>query len=323
MMDLMDLQGEFFQRLRTQGKSKNTLKNYKTDLDCFNHFIEKATSTRDVSKFNTSDIMDYGTHLENKYQSQNSRRRRVQALRMFFDFLVERSVFPNNPVRKIPTSPKFLDIPRPTPLVDTKTLWLYLLTEGKNGQNLMGLTAKRNQIITLLIFGGGLKVSDLAVLKREHIVLGDTPRVIVKPEKRDPYSVELPKVFNLAYQSYIETLEVCKRDSNIEFDDVLFSANPYKILSGGLSPRGLEIIFEDLRHKLMITLTPKSLRQGCIFKWLHQKRGETLIKEWMGVAPSYSLKLYREHMESHPYHDTFLEENYYDVNTNAVKPILN
>jgi hypothetical protein len=97
-----------------------------------------------------------------------------------------------------------------------------------------------------------------------------------------------------------------KRDSNIKFDSVLFNANPYRILSGGLSSRGIEIIFEEFRKKLMINCTAKSLRQACIFKWLKQKHKDSQIKEWLGLAPSYNLKMYKEHLSNHAHDDGFL-----------------
>ncbi len=101
-----------------------------------------------------------------------------------------------------------------------------------------------------------------------------------------------------------------KGHSKIQFDQLLFNANPYRILAGGLSARGLEIIFEEFRKKLMITLTPKSLRQACIFKWIHQGKSDSVIKEWMGVAPSYGMKLYKEHASQHLYNEDFLEQMY-------------
>jgi len=101
-----------------------------------------------------------------------------------------------------------------------------------------------------------------------------------------------------------------KKKSQISFDNLLFYANPYRIISGGLSARGIEIIFEDYRNKLMITLTPKSLRQACIFKWIQQQKSVNLIKEWLGLAPSYDLKLYLEHAPNFLYNEDILEDIY-------------
>lgn len=312
-IELLGLQEEFFKRLGSMGRSRNTLKNYRTDLDCFNHYLREAQKRMDISHFGQNEILEYGSYLQVKYTSDNSRRRRVQALRIFFDYLVERNLFPSNPVRKLTTSPKFLDIPRPTPLVDVKTLWSYLLNEAKQNSDMSKLLAYRNLVTLLLIYGGGLKVSDLTNLKMEHISLTIPPRVMILAERRDPYSVELPTVFTAVFSDYKRLLEEMKAKSQMEFDQLLFNANPYRILSGGLSARGLEIIFEEFRKKLIITLTPKSLRQACVFKWIHQGKNDPLIKEWMGVAPSYGMKLYKEHADKHLYNEDFLEEMYSEI----------
>lgn len=309
--ELFELQQEFYRNLRTQGKSQNTLKNYKTDLDCFNFYLNTEYASVTVANFDQALVTNYGKYLENKYSSDNSRRRRVQALRIFFDFLLNKSLVSSNPVRKLPTSPKFLDIPRPTPFIDVKTLWTYLVEESHSQDKIQELLSKRNQILFLLIFGAGLKVSDLSELKMSDITISNgEARVLIRHPKRDAYTVVLPKIFEKVFADYLAILDEMKGRSQITFDNLLFYANPYRIISGGLSPRGIEIIFEDYRNKLMITLTPKSLRQACIFKWIQQEKSVTLIKEWLGLAPSYDLKLYLEHAPNFLYNEEILEDIY-------------
>ena len=310
--ELYALEQEFYANLRAQGKSQNTLKNYKTDLDCYNNYLVTEYGSVDIKNFDQNLVTQYGQFLEKKYTSDNSRRRRVQALRIFFDFLLQKNLVASNPVRKLPTSPKFLDIPRPTPFIDVKTFWSYLVEESHSQDKIQELLSKRNQIIFLLIFGAGLKVSDLSGLKAVDITLNDhnddEPRVLIKHPKRDAYTVPLPRIFKKVYANYVAILNEMKQKSGIDFDNLLFYANPYRIISGGLSPRGIEIIFEDYRNKLMITLTPKSLRQACIFKWIQQEKSVSLIKEWLGLAPSYDLKLYLEHAPNFLYNEEVIEE---------------
>jgi len=315
LQSILDLQKNFIDHLARKGRSPNTLKNYRTDLQCFNQYLIKEKKNLKMGDFNTKQIELYGDYLQVKYTSDNSRRRRVQALRLFFDYLVEKQIMNSNPVRKIPTSPKFLDIPRPSSLIDIKTLWQFLLTEGQSKNEMTRLLAKRNQVIILLIYTGALKVSDLHQLKREHIYLpiheDEDPRVMVTPQKRDPYTIPLTGVFVPVYEDYLKELTKVTQSQSIEIDEVLFNANPYRILSGGLSSRGLEIIFEEWRNQLMVNLTPKSLRQACIIKWLQEKNEDGHIKEWMGVAPAYSLKLYKEAITKNVYDEKFLLELYY------------
>src|SRR5690606_15569027 len=146
-------------------------------------------------------------------------------------------------------------------------------------------------------------------LKTSRLALkGDTPRVLIEHPKRDPYTVPLPEIFFQVWERYEAALALEKERAGLAFDEVLFAANPHRILAGGLSARGMEVIFEEIRRKLMITLTPKSLRQACIFKWLKLGHNDTTIKEWLGVAPSYSLRPYRDSLKDHIYSDEFLRE---------------
>lgn len=299
-------QTAFLEVLSKQGKSFNTLKNYKTDLSCFNQFLREINPN--LSELGVPLIEEYGAHLDNKYDSNNSRRRRVQTLRAFCDFLIEKGILKSNPVKALTPSPKFHDIPKPCKLTDIKALWGHLIKESQAEKPLPRLIGKRNQMVLLLIYGAGLKVSDMEFLKNEDIINGDVLRVLVHPLKREPYSIPLPLAFNSVYISYLNDLKTYKVTHNLEFSQLLFNANPYKIISGGLSPRGLEKTFEEFKNKLKIEITPKNLRQSCIFKWLHQEQSEDLIKEWMGVAPSYSLKPYTDLMEKNYFDEEFLED---------------
>ena len=311
---LLKWQDDFFKNLEHKGRSTNTLKNYKTDLDCFNNYLSDHKRTTEIGKFSIPEVMEYGKFLEEKYSSDNSRRRRVQALRLFFDYLVEEGYFNHNPVRKVPTSPKFLDIPRPASFAHLKTLWFYLLDNEKEAKSKMEkLIIKRNQMIFLLIYTGALKVSELSTIKKSDFSFGQNPRVLIRHQKRDPYTVSLPNFFRNIYESYIMLLEDVKADSEMNFDQLLFNANAHKIISGGISPRGIELLFKSWSKELVFEITPKSLRQACIFTWLQKGQKEAVIKEWMGVSPSYSLKLYRDHLNSHNYSDDFLAASYQEL----------
>ena len=312
-MNLSSYERDFYDKLRQDGKSVNTIKNYKTDLDCFNNFLQREQKSLIIDGFTTSYLEKYDHFLQKKYSSNNSKRRKIQTLRIFFDFLVAKGPFQENPVRSLPAAPKFLDIPRPTPFSDIKTLWEYLLEEEKSSDPILRITTMRNQVMVLLIFGAGLKVSDIKDLKTASIILNSEkglPRVMIDRRGRDPYSIPLPKIFSTIYKVYLSELKAKKEQDHISGDGLFFNANPYKILAGGLSPRGQEIIFEEFRKKLLLKVTPKSLRQASIFKWLGEGHKDSQIKEWLGVAPSYSLKLYKEHLNDHIYNDHFLEEIY-------------
>ncbi len=309
-INLSILEESFLKMLKEEQKSTNTLKNYKTDLNSFQEYIVKNSIKIDSDILSMSNILQYSHYLDLKYSSDNSKRRKIQTMRIFFDYLVKEKILSSNPLREIQNSPKFLDIPRPATFIDIKTLWVQLIEDSNSEDEMQKLLSMRNQIIVLLVFGAGLKVSTLSNLSQEHIYHEKDPRVLITDGPRDPYSIPLPNVFSAVFLKYRQQLEKMKTKFKMDFTQLLFNANHYRILAGGLSPRGLELILEEYRENLLINITPKSLRQAGIFKWLHQKKKESQIKEWLGVAPSYSLAPYKEIAGQHVYNDFFLEEIY-------------
>lgn len=306
--NLLDKQHEFLQELNRQGKSFNTVKNYKADLQCFNAFLIDKQQHLKIKSFTVTQVQEYSQYLDKKYDSPNSVRRRVQALRLFFDFLLGQNLFQENPLKKMAVSPKVLDNPEPTPFPEVIKTYQLLKKRVKESEGLQELVNARNVIIFHLIYGAGLKVSDMAKLSFGGVLKDKgNYRVLVEHPKRDPYSIPLPPVFNKDYQFYKQKLQEQLRNVDLEIEELLFNANPYKILSGGLSPRGTELIFEDLRRELKSEMTAKSLRQSCIFKWLNMNVSHSTIREWLGVTPSYSLELYLEELKKDPAGKVFME----------------
>lgn len=299
--NLIEKQTEFLDILKVQGKSFNTIKNYKADLACFNGFLVEKQDGLKFNQFTTAQVQEYAQYLQKKYDSSNSVRRRVQALRLFFDYLLSENIFEENPIKKMAVSPKILDVPRPQTFAEVLKVHVLLKKRVNQHENLAQFVHLRNLIIFHLIFGAGLKVSDLSSLKMESILKAKKGfRVMVEHPKRDPYSINLPDSFNADFFQYQELYEKFISNENLDIDELFFNANPYKILSGGLSPRGIELFFEDLRRETKMEITAKSLRQACIFKWLNLNCPHSSIKEWLGVAPSYSLELYVEELQKSP-----------------------
>lgn len=300
-INLIEKQSEFLKLLESQGKSFNTVKNYKADLRCFNLFLTDKQQHLKIRAFTSSQVQEYSQYLDKKYDSPNSVRRRVQALRLFFDFLLAQNLFDENPLKKMAVSPKVLDIPEPTLFSEVLKTYQFLRKKVQTTEGLTQIVNSRNLIIFHLIYGAGLKVSDMAKLHFNSILKDQKGfRVMVEHPKRDPYSVPLPSSFNADFQFYKTHYQQFLKKEELEIEELLFNANPYKILAGGLSPRGTELFFEDLRKNFKSKMTAKSLRQSCIFKWLNQNVNHTTVKEWLGVTPSYSLELYLEELKKNP-----------------------
>lgn len=299
--NMLEEQQDFLRLLERQGKSFNTVKNYKADLTCFNGFVLSKQKNLKIKSFTPTQVQEYSQYLSQKYDSSNSVRRRVQALRLFFDYLLTRNIFEENPLKKMAVSPKVLDAPAPTLFPEVIALQRVLRSRLESSEGLAHLVHFRNLVIFHLIYGAGLKVSDLSKLQITAILKDHKGlRVLVEHPKRDPYSIPLPASFKDIFQAYRSSFEAQQSKQQLDLPEILFNANPYKILSGGLSPRGIELFFEELRRQTKSEITAKSLRQSCIFKWLNMSVPHPTIKEWLGVAPSYSLELYLEEYKKDP-----------------------
>jgi len=286
---LIKEQEEFISLLERSGKSFNTVKNYRADLQCFNHFLADKKNDFKLKEFTMTQVNEYAEYLLQKYPSANSLRRRVQALRLFFDFLVGKNLFPENPIKKMPVSPKVLDKPSPNTFSEVNKTYKHLVKRFNDAQGMGELVALRNIILFHLIYGAGLKVSDLHFLKMNDVIKDKKgSRLLVQHPKRDPYSIPLPEVFSTDFKLY----ELKRKEYQVDMDELFFNANAYKIISPTLSPRGIELIFEELSRQLGFKMTAKTLRQSCIFKWMIQRQPPSTIKEWLGVAPQYSMELY-------------------------------
>ena len=105
-LNLIEHQTLFLENLENTGKSFNTLKNYKTDLNIFNQFLIQKGRKLSLGEITHTEVEEYSYFLEKKYNSPNSIRRRVQALRIFFDYLISKEIFDKNPIKTIISKPK-------------------------------------------------------------------------------------------------------------------------------------------------------------------------------------------------------------------------
>lgn len=299
MSNINQLQNDFLKELEESGKSFNTIKNYRTDLKCFSDYWQEKSLSLKVNEMTSTQITEYARYIENRYDSPNSRRRRIQALRLFFDFLIQKGLYSENPIRKLATSPKVVEIPNPAHYANILKLYTHLEDEANSENSMKSLMGLRNLMVIHLIYGCGLKVSDIHRLKMRQILKDKEGkyRILITPEKRDPFTVPTDPSFTNILGPYQSLLEEMKETSKIDFDDLLFNANPYRILAGALSPRGLELLFEDFSKLLDEKITPRSMRQSCIFKWLIAQTPEGQIKEWMNVRPQYSLTPFKKLLE--------------------------
>ena len=153
-MNWSDAINDFNDYLKIErGFSVNSISSYKEDISKFNKFIDNSKSPLEVS---SDDIKEFLQKISKELNS-SSQSRIISGLRSFFEFLIFEKYISQNPLRLI-ESPK---ISRKLP--DTLSIEeIDLLTSNLDLSKEQG---ERNLAIIELLYGCGLRVSELVDLK--------------------------------------------------------------------------------------------------------------------------------------------------------------
>ncbi len=295
--DTIKHQTHFLTLARTKGRSDNSLKCYRLDFEVFNKFLMDQKQNK-VDHFNSFVIKEFEHFLEKKYSNINSIRRKLQTLRLFFDYLVEKEIYHENPIKKIASAPKSILPPAPTKYPEIFMIDNYLkATIDSSSSKLEHLIALRNRTVFILIYECCLNVASISGVESDDLFLGNNPRIMIRPKKRDPYTITIPPQYNSFLTNYLDHLKAYQNEK-FQFKELLFYANSHTVLKGSLSPRGIENVFKNIAKHLSVSLTPKSLRQSGILKWMLANTPEATMKEWLGVAPTYNFNIYKKYIKN-------------------------
>lgn len=301
----LDQQHSFLDHYRQLGKSENSLKCYRLDFNCMNEFLkELKISGQKPVHFDQNLTKNFEQFLSKKYPNINSIRRKLQTIRLFFDYMLEKKWVDANPIKNIQSSPKVLYPPTLHPMEDINQVQLYLAYKIKNSSSSKEVIQNfRNYILFIIIYQTGLSVSQLADLKTDHFLelnnldTNDFRILVTTTKREEPYTIPLPTPFKKTFLQYFSLLQEEMKKDDYFFDQVFFNSNAYRIISGGISARGLEDIFHKISEALKINITPKSLRQTAALHWLASGHSPATVKEWLGVAPAYNINLYLSVLE--------------------------
>jgi len=147
-----------------RGASHNTLDAYKRDLKDFLSFIaHKKTALKKISR---SQLEDYLKSLSKAGLSAKTAARRLSAIRQFFEFLYTEKIRVDNPAATLEVPKLARQLPK-TLQAEHITL---LLAEAEKDASQKGL---RLLAMLELMYGSGLRVSELVSLKRTALQIKD------------------------------------------------------------------------------------------------------------------------------------------------------
>lgn len=152
----------------SQNRSEHTVIAYQTDLGQFFQFaaLERGVPPESlkVDEIDVGVIRSFLGVLAEHGLARKSMARKLAALRSFFKFLCRQEILASNPVQRV-ASPK-LGRKLPHFLYLEQVEWLLKASDCTQ------LLGSRDQVIVELLYGSGLRVSELVSLNRESIDLG-------------------------------------------------------------------------------------------------------------------------------------------------------
>ena len=168
--------------------SPHTVLSYQTDLKQLSQFLRETYSEEHPEVANHGMIRSWIVSLVEKQNDPISVNRKIACLRSFYKFLLRREVITKDPMVKI----RVLKTKKKLPHFVQETDMVKLLdTEGSFGSDHSGL---RDQLLIELLYGTGMRLSELINLKESDINLPDrTIRVLGKRNKERviPFGVSL------------------------------------------------------------------------------------------------------------------------------------
>ena len=198
----------FLESLRVRNASPNTVRNYGADLALFSEHLV-GSGRREVCADEVTRLMirEFLAADKRRGLTQATLARRLSSLRTFFDFLVREEGLGSNPARSV-RAPK---IPKKLPAVMTaeKTNALLDQVEFKEGRDRSRDRVVRDRLIFELLYGSGLRVSELVGLNVDDLDLAErwiTVRGKGRKERHVPYGSRAAE----ALDSYLKVRAVLK-----------------------------------------------------------------------------------------------------------------
>ena len=190
----------FLDELRGNNASPHTIKSYGSDLREFTaYFAVPEQPAPALGEIDLLALREWLAALHEHGAQAATIRRKVAALRMFFRFLQRDGVVPANPARllRLPKLPQRLP---PVPTAEETNA----LLDGVAAQQIARPFPKRDLALFELMYGCGLRVSELVGLDLEHLDINEH-WLLVRGKGRKERQVPVAAKAWEALESYLRT----------------------------------------------------------------------------------------------------------------------
>ena len=213
--------------------SLNTASSYKSDLKIFIYFLDRSGL-----KFNEIKSQNFEKFLaEQKLRgfSENTICRRLSSVKQFYKFLMRENVIDENPIEELAGFKREKKLPG---FLSENDLIKMLNNAGMVGRT--PLERLRNKALLEILYGSGMRVSELVSLKK-MVFMGDPELILIRGKGNKERMVPISKEARSAIRIYLETME--NTDKNLYKSEYLF---PSKAKKGFLNREKFFLIIKEI-----------------------------------------------------------------------------
>lgn len=279
--------------------SINTVNGYIKDIEDFSTYL-KSEHFGTLLSINKNNIPRYYlSFLSTNGYTKKSIARKLSSLRTFYRFLIQEGILNENPFDEIETPKAEKKLP--------KVLYTKEIDAIFNSIDTSTALGKRDRLIVELLYGSGLRVSELCDLENDNI----------------DYSNRLIKVFGKGHKErYVPmndyTIKALKEYIHIGRKEILLKKEleePKKLLLNirgtALTPRGVRVILDNIISKTAenIHVYPHMLRHTFATHLLDGGADLRSVQEMLGHSNLSSTQIYthvsgeqmkKSYMANHP-----------------------
>lgn len=269
---------DFLQYLKIEKLySSHTVSSYQRILGYFRNFLRKK-KIRSLFSISTEKILDFVGFLKKCAYADSSIVLFIKVLKSYFRFLKREDYL-------LKDMSYYLHPPKIPPKI------VPILTEGEMCKilvqpNLKSFVGARDKAILEMMYGSGMRVSEICELRRHNLDLKDRKRVLIKrgKGKRDRH-VPLGKLAIEALQHYFS------------FEKFKKYKIPHVFLSNMGNPIARETIWRNVKKyahdaKISKNISPHTFRHSFATALLHNGADIRIIQEMMGHENIASTEIY-------------------------------
>lgn len=276
--------------------SPKTVKSYQTDLRQFEEFLKKEYADTPAQDANYGLIRSWIVSLVEAKLDSLSVNRKIACLRSYYKFLMRQEVISRDPMVKIKILKTKKKLPHFVNEQDTvKLLDNVIFPEGHEG--------KRDQLILELLYGTGMRLTELISLQESYVNLKDrTVRVLGKRNKERviPFSAHLVSI--IKEYLVVRNMEVDKKAHGCLL--VTESGNPlYPMLVNRTVKKYMKLftsVEKKSPHVLRHTYATHLLNKGAEINAVKDLLGHSSLAATQVYTHNSMEKLKKAYDQAHP-----------------------